>query len=273
MRTSYYLTVCICVLCLPRCSEYIDDKDLNRIMPGKKNGTISDQFAYYFFEKIIKKLNFLIDLHTVWNHRSALYRALLVISPPAWVQASFGHNNSLYVRADMKRPETAAFARLIDPEIILHNAGKLFYAVYANGVCICTRSVVRMRPQGKMGPCVLQQPRQGCRPSVWRWVTRSCLNTHTYGTPPVWCCLCSYRLQNHLPVLLPMRYTDGPTSASSIFWCICGCWIGTTTKTSMRVALPCSHAIDRWLATALSVLAQIGKASLWLDLQSITPAA
>jgi hypothetical protein len=41
----------------------------------------------------------------------------------AFVQASFGHNNSLYVRADMKRAETAAFARLIDPEIILHNAG------------------------------------------------------------------------------------------------------------------------------------------------------
>jgi len=33
----------------------------------------------------------------------------------------------------MKRPETAAFSRLIDPEIILHNAGKLCYAVYANG--------------------------------------------------------------------------------------------------------------------------------------------
>jgi len=81
---------------------YIDQVDLNRIMPGKVNGTISQQYAYNFFHKIITKCNYLVDLHT----------------------ASFGHLNSLYVRADMNNPVTAMMARLINPDIILHNAGQ-----------------------------------------------------------------------------------------------------------------------------------------------------
>jgi predicted deacylase len=79
---TMWFAVCAVVIRLCCCGagfdrEYIDDKDLNRIMPGKKNGTISDQFAYYFFEKVVKKLNFLIDLHTVLIHAVPSLRCLL----------------------------------------------------------------------------------------------------------------------------------------------------------------------------------------------------
>ncbi|HEC76352.1 MAG TPA: hypothetical protein ENI33_03710 [Thermoplasmatales archaeon] len=42
----------------------IDGKDLNRVFPGKKDGTITERVAYTFFNKFVKRADFGIDLHT-----------------------------------------------------------------------------------------------------------------------------------------------------------------------------------------------------------------
>ena len=34
---------------------YLDDVDLNRVMPGKAKGTISQQYAHFFMEKVSKQ--------------------------------------------------------------------------------------------------------------------------------------------------------------------------------------------------------------------------
>jgi hypothetical protein len=65
-------------------------------------GTRSEQFCYYFGERIISKLDYLIDLHT----------------------ASFGRVNSFYVRANMLDAAIAKMARLVRPQIIVHNKGQ-----------------------------------------------------------------------------------------------------------------------------------------------------
>jgi len=59
--------------------RFIDGKDLNHIMPGKPNGTVSDVYAWRVMNRIVHQFDYLIDLHT----------------------ASFGRINSYYVRADM----------------------------------------------------------------------------------------------------------------------------------------------------------------------------
>jgi predicted deacylase len=82
--------------------EYSDGKDLNRTFPGVENGTGSQVYAYNFLNKIIKHFQYLIDLHT----------------------ASFGRVNSYYVRADMNDPVAATFAKLQQPQIILHSSGQ-----------------------------------------------------------------------------------------------------------------------------------------------------
>lgn len=78
-----------------------DRQDLNRLMPGKRQGTNAQVYAYRFMERIVSQFQYLIDLHT----------------------ASTGRINSLYVRADLTHPETAWMARRQHPEIILHNRG------------------------------------------------------------------------------------------------------------------------------------------------------
>ena len=78
-----------------------DGVDLNHIMPGKSDGNESELYAYRVMERIVRHCDYLVDLHT----------------------ASFGRINSLYVRADMNDTSTAHMARLIAPQIILHNPG------------------------------------------------------------------------------------------------------------------------------------------------------
>jgi predicted deacylase len=78
--------------------QFNDGVDLNRLFPGKKTGTCSSQFVYLFFNKIIKQLEYLIDLHT----------------------ASSGRVNSLFVRADMNDPISSRLAFLQNPQIVCH---------------------------------------------------------------------------------------------------------------------------------------------------------
>lgn len=81
--------------------DFIDDQDLNRIFPGKKNGNRSQQYAYQIKTKILPKLNYLIDLHT----------------------ASFGRINSLYTRGDLSNDTIRTMTLLQDCDIVLNNKG------------------------------------------------------------------------------------------------------------------------------------------------------
>nr|MBS0038473.1 succinylglutamate desuccinylase/aspartoacylase family protein [Saprospiraceae bacterium] len=79
--------------------RFVDNVDLNHIMPGNKKGNVSGVYAYRFFHKVIKNIDYLLDLHT----------------------ASTGRINSFYIRADMKNKITAKLAKLQNPDIIVHN--------------------------------------------------------------------------------------------------------------------------------------------------------
>ena len=79
--------------------RFIDGNDLNHIMPGKANGTVSQVYAHRLVTRLVKEFDFLIDLHT----------------------ASFGRVNSYYIRADMDDPVVHQMALLQNPEIIVHN--------------------------------------------------------------------------------------------------------------------------------------------------------
>jgi len=43
----------------------IDQKNLNRVFPGKSNGTISEKIAYVITEQVIGKSDYVIDLHSM----------------------------------------------------------------------------------------------------------------------------------------------------------------------------------------------------------------
>jgi predicted deacylase len=79
--------------------EFSDGKDLNRLFPGKPDGYEGQVYAHAVIQRLVRHFECLLDLHT----------------------ASFGRINSLYIRADMTRTQTAELARVIRPQSIVHN--------------------------------------------------------------------------------------------------------------------------------------------------------
>lgn len=79
--------------------RFIDGTDLNHIMPGKPNGTVSQTYAWRIVNRIVKQFDYLIDLHT----------------------ASNGRINSYYIRADMADKTVQKMALLQNAQIIVHN--------------------------------------------------------------------------------------------------------------------------------------------------------
>ena len=79
--------------------QFMNDWDLNHLFPGKPRGNSAQVYVHRLLERIIKRWDILVDLHT----------------------ASFGRTNSLYIRADMSKLATARMAYLMQPQIIVHN--------------------------------------------------------------------------------------------------------------------------------------------------------
>ncbi len=79
--------------------RFNDGVDLNHIMPGKKDGNVSDIYAFRFINRLVRHFDYLLDLHT----------------------ASFGRVNSYYIRADMDQQKTKQLALLQNADIIVHN--------------------------------------------------------------------------------------------------------------------------------------------------------
>lgn len=78
--------------------RFIDGEDLNRIMPGNKQGNRSQVYASRIINRIVKHFDFLLDLHT----------------------ASFGRINSYYIRADLSSKIAKQLAMIQNPQIILN---------------------------------------------------------------------------------------------------------------------------------------------------------
>ena len=53
----------------------VDNKDISRLFPGKKDGSVSDQIAYLYYEEVIKQANVMLDFHA--GARTAYERYVL----------------------------------------------------------------------------------------------------------------------------------------------------------------------------------------------------
>lgn len=85
-----------------RTSRYLTDRrDLNRYFPGNPEGSSAARIAYSFFQEVINRCHFLVDLHTGSAYRTNLPQ----------------------IRGNLHIPEVAAFAHLFGIPVILHSEG------------------------------------------------------------------------------------------------------------------------------------------------------
>lgn len=81
-------------------SRYMPDRrDLNRSFPGTKRGSLASRVAYIFFNEVVKKCDFGIDLHTASIHKSNLPQ----------------------IRADLNNELTFKLAKLFEAPVVLHS--------------------------------------------------------------------------------------------------------------------------------------------------------
>ena len=78
-----------------------DNRDINRLFPGKEQGNQSQRIAYALFQSVVKRADFLIDLHSAPHSRT----------------------NLPHVRANFERKECMELARAFGTHIILHSSG------------------------------------------------------------------------------------------------------------------------------------------------------
>lgn len=83
----------------------VDEKNLNRVFPGRADGTLTEQIAYFMTEQIISKTDYLIDIHS----GSANQTLLPHVYSPVMHQAALDE-------------KTLAFAKSLGiPQIVLYD--------------------------------------------------------------------------------------------------------------------------------------------------------
>jgi predicted deacylase len=97
--------VCVPVVNVPgflNSTRYLPDRrDLNRSFPGDPKGNMADRIAWEFFEHVVRKCDYVIDLHT----------------------AAEGRDNMPHTRADMEKPEVRRIARAFGSRVVINNEG------------------------------------------------------------------------------------------------------------------------------------------------------
>ena len=90
------------ILGFERHTRYLPDRrDLNRAFPGSKDGSLASRMAASFFDGLIRRCDYCIDLHT----------------------AAVRRTNFPNVRADMSDPRLAEFARAFGAELLVDGDG------------------------------------------------------------------------------------------------------------------------------------------------------
>lgn len=85
-----------------RHSRYLPDRrDLNRSFPGSKDGSMASRLARSYFDQVIKRCDYIIDLHT----------------------AAVRRTNFPNVRADLSEERIADFARAFGAELLVDSKG------------------------------------------------------------------------------------------------------------------------------------------------------
>jgi len=95
-------TICIPVLnvigFLNQSRDFPDGKDLNRVFPGAKNGSLASIFAYHMMSKILPHVDYCVDFHTGGGSRF----------------------NSSQIRISKERPELLELAGVFNPRFIVY---------------------------------------------------------------------------------------------------------------------------------------------------------
>jgi predicted deacylase len=101
-----------------------DRRDLNRLFPGSKSGSLGAQVAYTFLNEIIKKSHFGIDLHSAAQHRSNLPQIRACLDDPETEALAMAFAAPVILNSRLRDGSIRAEAETHDVKIMLFEGGE-----------------------------------------------------------------------------------------------------------------------------------------------------
>jgi len=142
LRGTLVLVPVVNILGFERHTRYLPDRrDLNRAFPGSKSGSLASRMANSFFDSVIRRCDYCIDLHT----------------------AALRRTNFPNVRANLSDERLAAFARAFGAELLVDSKGprgSLRSTACRNG---CATLILEAGEVWKVEPTVVEYATRGIR--------------------------------------------------------------------------------------------------------------
>ncbi|MBW7866815.1 MAG: succinylglutamate desuccinylase/aspartoacylase family protein [Brumimicrobium sp.] len=104
--------------------EFPDKKDLNRVFPGSKNGSLASQFAYIFMKKIAPLADVIIDFHTGGAQRYNYPQTRCDFNHPLSVELCKVFNAPLMVNSSLISKSIRSACTKLGKGYILFEGGK-----------------------------------------------------------------------------------------------------------------------------------------------------
>ncbi len=106
-------------------SRYLPDRrDLNRSFPGSKKGSLASRLANLFFNEIVNKCDYGIDLHTGAIHRSNLPQIRANLDDPEVLEMAKAFGIPVLLNADIRDGSLRQAASDAGVKILLYEAGQ-----------------------------------------------------------------------------------------------------------------------------------------------------
>ncbi|WP_207264589.1 succinylglutamate desuccinylase/aspartoacylase family protein [Desulfovibrio sp. Huiquan2017] len=106
-------------------TRYLPDRrDLNRFFPGREGGSLASELAAVFFENVVRKCGYGIDLHTGSNHRRNLPHVRGDMEDPAVLAMAEAFGAPLALDLSGMEGSLRAAARESGVRVLLYEAGE-----------------------------------------------------------------------------------------------------------------------------------------------------
>lgn len=121
------------VICIPTLNifgyinqsrEFPDGKDLNRVFPGSKNGSLASIFAYHLMTEIIPHVDYIIDFHTGGARRFNSSQIRISKNDDEQLQLAKIFNPRFIVYAGQREKSFRQEARKVGKKVLLFEGGK-----------------------------------------------------------------------------------------------------------------------------------------------------
>lgn len=130
------------ILGFERHTRYLPDRrDLNRAFPGSAKGSLTGRMAHSFFQQVMTRCHYCIDLHT----------------------AAVRRTNCPNVRADLTNEKLAPFARAFGAELVIDSKGPKGSLRYAANKAGCATLILEAGEVWKVEPTVVEYAIRGIR--------------------------------------------------------------------------------------------------------------